>query len=112
MGLNGVVHESTFTQEKTAHSLDAIKNEAVQMKSYGRMYGSRVNRYEDWKYITRVFCLLFRLVDLPRIPHTIQVRPRTDIRSLSLTKENIGMWNRDAQAQSAEVWNDDTVIRH
>ena len=40
--------------------------------------------------MTSLSFILCRLVDLPRIPHNILVRPRTDLRSLSLTKDNIG----------------------
>ena len=47
VGLNGVVHESTFSEEKTADSLDALRNEALQKKMLGRMYGGTRNRFFD-----------------------------------------------------------------
>ena len=47
VGLNGVVHESTFSEEKTADSLDALKNEALQKKMFGRMYAGTRNRFGD-----------------------------------------------------------------
>jgi hypothetical protein len=45
VGVNGVVHESTFNEAKTADSLDALRNEALQKKIFGRMYGGTRNRF-------------------------------------------------------------------